>query len=70
MPIAFMGARGGGRLHALTRRYSWQRIILEGIRLKVRFPLWKEIDEILERYMDWMRFEEQIYWMIRNGGAQ
>lgn len=70
MPIAFMGARGGGRLRALTRRYGWQRIIQEGIRLKVRFPLWKEIDEILERYMDWMRFEEQVYWMIRNGGAQ
>lgn len=68
MPIAFMGARGGGRLHELTRRYGWKHIILEGIRLKVRFPLWKEIDEILERYMDWMRFEEQVYWLIRNGG--
>lgn len=62
MFIAYGGARGGGRLHALKRRYGYQRIILEAIRMKVKYPFWKEIDEIIERYLDWLRWEESIYW--------
>lgn len=55
------GARGSGRLHYLTRRYGYQRMLLEAIRMKVRYPLWKEIDSIIDRYIDWIRFDWQIY---------
>jgi hypothetical protein len=68
MFIAYGGARGGGRLHALTLRYGYQRIILESVRMKVKYPFWEEIDEIIERYLDWLRWEESIYWAIRNEG--
>lgn len=56
--IAIGGCRGGGRLHYLTKRYGYERIILEGIRLKVRFPLWNGADSAIERYVKYLQYEE------------
>ena len=65
MFTAYVGARGSGKLHFLTRRYGYERMLLEAIRMKVKNPLWKEADDIIARYIDWMRTEREIYLALR-----
>lgn len=43
------GARGGGRINWLIKRMGYERLLCDAIRLKIKYPLWREIDDIIEK---------------------
>lgn len=44
-----MGCRGGGRMYHLMKTYGYEMLLAEGIRLKIKNPLWHDMDDILEK---------------------
>lgn len=44
-----MGCRGGGRIYWWSKRLGYEKLLCEGIRLKIKYPLWHDIDGILEK---------------------
>lgn len=48
----FRGARGAGRLHAIAELQGHDNLILQALRLKLRYPLGcPDIDKYIERVM-------------------
>lgn len=46
------GARGSGRIHAAAQRYGYDQLILQALRIKLRYPLGcADIDRYIERLM-------------------
>jgi hypothetical protein len=58
----FGGCRGGGRIHAYAQRYGYDSLIIQGIRIKLRYPLGcPEIDDILRKIVDHRRYSSMYY---------
>ncbi len=48
--------RGCGKSLRLNLISEYERQLLQGIRLKVRYPLWREIDVWLEKQAVFLRY--------------
>lgn len=44
-----MGCRGGGRIYYWSKRIGYEKLLCEGIKLKIKYPLWHDMDEILTK---------------------
>lgn len=50
--VMYKGARGAGRLHAIAELQGHDNLILQALRLKLRYPLGcPDIDRYIERLM-------------------
>lgn len=48
--VAFRGARGSGHLYHLARLYGYDVLILQALRIKLRYPLGcPDIDDCIDR---------------------
>ena len=64
----YRGARGGGRIHAAARRYGYDQLILQALRIRLRYPLgYPDIDRYIDqlvysrdRLSMWDRFVNEI----------
>ena len=46
---AVIGARGSGRVHFWITRETYERCLIELIRLKLKNPLWRGADELIDK---------------------
>lgn len=46
------GARGSGRIHAAAQRFGYDHLIIQALRIKLRYPLGcPDIDRYIERLL-------------------